>query len=49
MMDIVSLLTGLAAGATAGGLVVYLLPYQILRRDRGVGSRSLRAQASGEA
>ena len=33
MMDILSLLIGLAAGAVAGGIVVYLLPYQTLRRE----------------
>ena len=35
MMDIPSLLIGLAAGVVAGSFVVYLLPYRGLRREHG--------------
>jgi hypothetical protein len=35
MIDIVSLIIGLVGGAVVGGLGIYLLPYQTLRREQG--------------
>lgn len=41
MIDIPSLLIMLAVGAVAGGIVVYLLPYQMLRREHGAAQTEL--------
>ena len=41
MIDILSLFIGLAAGVVVGGIIIYLLPYQTLRREHGVTQAEL--------
>lgn len=41
MIDILSLFIGLAAGVVVGCIIIYLLPYQTLRREHGVTQAEL--------